>query len=70
MTIYSLDGLAPTIDDSAWIAPDANVIGNCHIHADASIWFGCTLRGDNDPITVGQGSNVQENCVLHTDPGC
>lgn len=67
--IYALDGIAPEIDPTAWVAPDANLIGAVTLLADASVWFGCTLRGDNERITVGQGSNVQENCVLHTDMG-
>ena len=69
MTIYSFDTHVPTIDPDAWIAPDANVIGLCIIGAKASVWFGATLRGDNEPITIGAGANVQENCVLHTDMG-
>ena len=67
--IYSLDGAAPEIAGDAWVAPDANVIGHVILAARANIWFGATLRGDNEPITVGEGSNVQENCVLHTDMG-
>ena len=67
--IYSLDGIAPEIDASAWVAPDANIIGHVILRPDSSVWFGATLRGDNEPITVGQGSNIQENCVLHTDMG-
>lgn len=67
--IYTLDGIAPEIDPTAWIAPDANVIGRIVVEAEASIWFGATLRGDNEEIRVGRGSNVQENCVLHTDMG-
>lgn len=67
--IYSLDGIAPDIDPAAWVAPDANIIGAVTLQADTSVWFGATLRGDNERITVGQGSNVQENCVLHTDMG-
>jgi len=69
MTIYALAGLAPEIDDDTWIAADANVIGRVVLEAGASVWFGATLRGDNEPIVVGRGSNIQENCVLHTDPG-
>lgn len=69
MTIYALDGDTPEVDDSAWIAPDANLIGKVRVERDASVWFGTTIRGDNEPIAVGQGSNVQENCVLHTDMG-
>ena len=69
MTLYSLDGHAPQIAENTWIAPDANLIGKVVIEDLASIWFGCTLRGDNEEIRVGAGSNVQENCVMHTDMG-
>jgi carbonic anhydrase/acetyltransferase-like protein (isoleucine patch superfamily) len=69
MTLYALDGIAPQTDPDSWIAPDANVIGAVVIEAGASVWFGATLRGDNEEIRVGAGSNVQENCVLHTDMG-
>ncbi|MET4100889.1 carbonic anhydrase/acetyltransferase-like protein (isoleucine patch superfamily) [Roseovarius sp. MBR-78] len=69
MTLYALDGIAPQTDPDSWIAPDANVIGAVMIGAGASVWFGATLRGDNEEIRVGAGSNVQENCVLHTDMG-
>lgn len=68
--IYALDGVAPEIADDTWVAPDANVIGRVVLEGGASVWFGCTLRGDNEEIRVGAGSNVQENCVFHTDPGC
>lgn len=67
--IYALDGVEPQIDPTAWVAPDANIIGRVVLEAGASVWFGATLRGDNEEIRVGQGSNVQENCVLHTDMG-
>ena len=67
--IYELDGIAPQIAPDAWDAPDANLIGRVVLEAAASVWFGCTLRGDNEEILVGAGSNVQENCVLHTDMG-
>lgn len=67
--IYALDGILPDIDPDAWVAPDANVIGACTLAAGASVWFGATLRGDVERIVVGAGSNVQENCVLHTDLG-
>jgi len=68
--IYTLDGISPEIDDDTWVAPDANVIGRVVLEAGASIWFGVTIRGDNEEIRIGAGSNVQENCVFHTDPGC
>lgn len=67
--IYALDGIAPVIDPTAWAAPDANLIGRVVLEAEASVWFGVTIRGDNEEIRVGRGSNVQENCVLHTDLG-
>ncbi|WP_147124968.1 gamma carbonic anhydrase family protein [Shimia ponticola] len=71
MTLYALGDVRPTLPagEDYWIAPDANVIGNVIVQDAVSIWFGCTLRGDNEPITVGAGSNIQENCVLHTDIG-
>ncbi|MDJ0630381.1 MAG: gamma carbonic anhydrase family protein [Rhodobacter sp.] len=71
MTIYALGPLAPSFpaDGDWWVAPDANLIGQVILQGGTSVWFGATLRGDNEPITVGQGSNIQENCVLHTDMG-
>jgi carbonic anhydrase/acetyltransferase-like protein (isoleucine patch superfamily) len=69
MTLYALDGIAPALHDTAWVAPDANLIGKVVLEAGASVWFGATLRGDNETITVGEGSNLQENVVCHTDPG-
>ena len=67
--IWQLDGITPEIDPTAWIAPGAHVIGRIRLGADTSVWFGAALRGDNEPITVGQGTNIQENAVLHTDMG-
>lgn len=67
--IWELDGIAPEIAPDAWVAPDAKLIGRVVLEAAASVWFGCTLRGDNEEIRLGAGSNVQENCVLHTDMG-
>ncbi len=71
MTLYALDGFAPELPEEGevWIAPGAHVIGRVILHAGVSVWFGSTLRGDNEPITVGAGTNIQENCVLHTDMG-
>ena len=69
MAIYQLGDCIPDIDPSAYIAESANVIGKVIIKANASIWFGVTIRGDNEPITIGENSNVQEGCVLHADPG-
>ncbi|MBA98344.1 MAG: gamma carbonic anhydrase family protein [Sulfitobacter sp.] len=70
MTLYALADIRPDVDPDAWVAPDANVIGNVVLEAGTSVWFGATLRGDNERIHVGKGSNVQENSVFHTDPGC
>ncbi|MGR3435583.1 MAG: gamma carbonic anhydrase family protein, partial [Shimia sp.] len=67
--IYALGDLTPEIDPEAWVAPDANLIGAVTLGARASVWFGATLRGDNERIVVGAGSNVQEACILHTDMG-
>ena len=67
--IYDLGGDTPMLDDAAWVAPDANIIGKVILRARSSVWFGSTLRGDNETIEIGEGSNVQENCVLHTDMG-
>jgi carbonic anhydrase/acetyltransferase-like protein (isoleucine patch superfamily) len=67
--IYSLDGITPDIHPDAWIAPGAHVIGKVRLGPGTSIWFGAVLRGDNEWITVGEGTNIQENSVLHTDMG-
>ena len=69
MAIYQLGEHAPGIDPSAYVADSANIIGKVSIAANASIWFDVTIRGDNELISVGTNSNVQESCVLHTDPG-
>ena len=66
---YLLDGAAPEVGMDVWIAPSAVVVGKVVLEDEASIWFGAVLRGDNEVIWVGAGSNVQENCVLHTDMG-
>ncbi|TVQ34519.1 MAG: gamma carbonic anhydrase family protein [Geminicoccaceae bacterium] len=69
MPIYALDDAIPEIDPTAWIAPTAVLIGRVKVLPGATIWFGAVIRADNEPITIGEGSNVQENCVMHTDPG-
>jgi len=69
MTLYMLDGHSPKIARDTWVAPDANLIGQVVLEEAASVWFGCTLRGDNEEIVIGAGSNVQENTVMHTDMG-
>ena len=67
--IWELDGIAPDIAADAWIAPDAQIIGRVVIEPGASIWWSAVLRGDNEEIRIGRGSNVQDLCCLHTDPG-
>ncbi|MDE2016972.1 MAG: gamma carbonic anhydrase family protein [Hyphomicrobiales bacterium] len=71
MPTFSLDGVAPALPppDRHWIAPGAAVIGKVALGFDVGIWFGATLRGDNERIVVGDRSNVQEGCTLHTDMG-
>jgi len=71
MPLYALDDRTPTLpaDDRYWVAPDANVIGKVILGEEVGIWFGATLRGDNEPIIVGARSNIQEGTVVHTDPG-
>ncbi len=69
MAIYELDGIAPRIAASAWVAESAQVIGDVALAEGASVWFGAILRGDNDLLSIGRGSNVQDACVLHADPG-
>ena len=69
MAIYQLDDKTPQIADSAWVADNAEVMGDVRLGENVSIWFNTTLRGDNDPITIGDGSNIQDGSVLHTDEG-
>jgi carbonic anhydrase/acetyltransferase-like protein (isoleucine patch superfamily) len=71
MSVYRLSSKAPELppEGDYWIAPNAVVIGNVILRKNASIWFGATLRGDNDPIEIGENSNIQDGSVLHTDVG-
>ena len=69
MAIYELDGLTPRVDASAWVADNAQVMGDVTLAADSSIWFGVTVRGDTDAISIGVGSNIQDGSVLHADHG-
>jgi carbonic anhydrase/acetyltransferase-like protein (isoleucine patch superfamily) len=69
MAIYRLGNDRPTIATTAWVAPGAHVIGKVALADCVSVWFGATLRGDNELISVGANSNVQDNAVLHTDEG-
>lgn len=70
MSCYRLGDWQPEVHGQAWIAPQATVIGLATLHADSSVWPGAVIRADNEPIIVGQGSNIQDGAVLHTDPGC
>ncbi len=69
--LYHLDTVSPQVpqDGDYWVAPGAHVIGHVVLGAGVSIWFGAVLRGDNEPLVIGEGTNIQENCVLHTDMG-
>ncbi len=71
MPIYALEGIAPEFpaDGQYWIAPTAVVIGRVRLMKNASVWFGAVLRGDNDLIAIGENSNIQDNSIVHTDPG-
>jgi len=71
MTVYSLGGKAPSLPSEGdyWIAPNAAVMGNVVLKKNASIWFNVTVRGDNDPIEIGENTNIQDGSVLHTDVG-
>lgn len=69
--LYALGDYSPSLptDGDVWIAPDARVIGQVTLGAGASVWWGSVLRGDNEPIVIGENSTIQEHCVLHVDPG-
>ncbi|MBN8455820.1 gamma carbonic anhydrase family protein [Accumulibacter sp.] len=69
MPIYLLGSRRPQLDPQSWVAPNAIVIGDVRLAKNASIWWNATLRGDNDPISIGEDSNIQDHCVLHTDEG-
>lgn len=71
MTVYALEAVAPDLPEEGayWIAPSASVIGNVKLERFASVWFGAVIRGDNERITIGENTNVQDGAVLHTDPG-
>lgn len=69
MAIYQLDDIAPSIAASAWVADNAQVIGDVTLGENSSVWFGVVVRGDTESITVGKGSNIQDGSVLHADPG-
>jgi len=69
MAIYRLDDETPRIAPTAWVADSAQVMGHVELQEGASVWFGCVLRGDNELLQVGRGSNIQDGSVVHSDPG-
>jgi carbonic anhydrase/acetyltransferase-like protein (isoleucine patch superfamily) len=69
MAVYQLDDHKPQIAPSAWVADNAQVMGAVTMEADASVWFGATVRGDTEHITIGEGANIQDGSVLHADHG-
>ena len=69
MTVYTLGDVSPAVAPSVYIAPNAAIVGNVVLADNATVWFGAVLRGDNETISIGAGSNVQDGAVLHTDPG-
>jgi len=69
MALYELDGVAPRVTPSTWIADSAQVMGNVDLAADSSVWFGVVIRGDTESIHIGEGSNIQDGSVLHADMG-
>ncbi len=69
MSLYALDGVRPSLGEGVWIAPNASVIGDVTLGDRASVWFGVVIRCDNEPIVIGENTNIQDNSVLHSDPG-
>lgn len=67
--MFSFEGTSPTVDDGAWIAPTATLIGNVVVEADASVWYGAVIRADFGTIVIRQGANVQDNSVIHVNDG-
>lgn len=72
MAIYALDDVKPTLPESGnyWVADSATVLGNVILRENTSVWYGAVLRGDNDPIEIGENTNIQDGSILHTDVGC
>ena len=67
--LFALDGVSPKLAEGAWVAPGASVIGDVPLAENVSIWFGVVIRCDNEPIVIGKNTNIQDNSVLHSDPG-
>jgi carbonic anhydrase/acetyltransferase-like protein (isoleucine patch superfamily) len=70
MTLYRYRDHQPELHEDTFVAPSAVLIGQVHLSKGANVWYGAVLRGDNEPILIGESSNIQENSVLHTDMGC
>lgn len=70
MALYQLDGVGPSLEnDTVWVAENASVVGDVHLADQSSVWFGVVIRCDNEPVHIGARSNIQDNSVLHSDPG-
>ena len=69
MMLYKLKGYEPKVHETAYVAPGAQIIGNVELAENSSVWFNAVLRGDNEKITIGKGSNIQDGTVIHVDPG-
>ena len=69
MPLYALSGKQPTAPDNGFIAPGAHVVGDVQLGARVGVWFGAVIRGDNEPIIVGEDTNIQDGAILHSDPG-
>jgi carbonic anhydrase/acetyltransferase-like protein (isoleucine patch superfamily) len=69
MALYEIDGVAPRLDEGAWVAPSADLIGDVRLGPRASIWFGAIIRADNTPINLGEETNFQDGAIGHSDPG-
>jgi carbonic anhydrase/acetyltransferase-like protein (isoleucine patch superfamily) len=69
MPLYAIEGKQPVVGAGVWVAPSADVIGDVHLADTASVWFGAVIRGDNTPILIGAGTNIQESAMLHSDVG-
>jgi len=69
MPLYEIDGLRPVVPETSWVAPSADLIGDVRLGEGVGIWFGAVIRADNTPIVLGDGTNIQEGAMLHSDPG-
>ena len=69
MAIYELDGMAPNLAEGAWVADNAEVMGQVELAENASVWYGCVVRGDTEQIRIGRNTNIQDGSVLHADAG-